>query len=45
MPAPWLAATFYGLAETAWELVLEEWMGARQAPTFLETILLNGSKA
>lgn len=45
MPAPWLAATFCGLAETAWELVLEEWMGARQAPAFLETMLLRGSKA
>lgn len=45
MPATWLAATFCGLAETAWELVIEEWMGARQAPAFLETMLLRGSGA
>jgi AcrR family transcriptional regulator len=45
LPATWLAATFCGLAETAWELVLEEWMGARQAPAFLETMLLRGGKA
>ncbi|MBP2472309.1 TetR/AcrR family transcriptional repressor of mexCD-oprJ operon [Crossiella equi] len=42
MPATWLAATFCGLAETAWELVLEEWMGARQAPEFIEAMLLRG---
>ncbi|MFD7844892.1 TetR/AcrR family transcriptional regulator [Nocardia sp. NPDC059764] len=42
MPGVWLASTFCGLAETAWELTLEGHMGARQVPGFLEVVLLNG---
>ncbi|MBF6469713.1 TetR/AcrR family transcriptional regulator [Nocardia beijingensis] len=42
MPATWLASTFCGLAETAWELTLEGHMGTRQAPGFLTTVLLHG---
>ncbi|MGW4351902.1 TetR/AcrR family transcriptional regulator [Nocardia sp. NPDC004582] len=42
MPGTWLASTFCGLAETAWELTLEGHMGARQVPGFLEAVLLNG---
>ncbi|MGW0057478.1 TetR/AcrR family transcriptional regulator [Nocardia nova] len=42
MPATWLASTFCGLAETAWELTLEGHMGARQAPGFVAAILHNG---
>lgn len=43
MPATWLASTFCGLAETAWELTLEGHMGARQAPDFITAILLHGA--
>ncbi|MFF0610469.1 TetR/AcrR family transcriptional regulator [Nocardia tengchongensis] len=42
MPGTWLASTFCGLAETAWELTLEGHMGVRQVPGFLETVLLHG---
>ncbi len=42
MPATWLASTFCGLAETAWELTLEGHMGARQAPGFLTAVLYQG---
>ncbi|MFE5588257.1 TetR/AcrR family transcriptional regulator [Kitasatospora sp. NPDC056531] len=45
MPATWLASTFCGLAETAWELTLEGDMGARQAPDFITAILLHGAAA
>ncbi|MFG2118831.1 TetR/AcrR family transcriptional regulator [Streptomyces sp. NPDC048710] len=45
MPATWLASTFCGLAETAWELTLEGHMGARQAPDFINAILLHGATA
>ncbi|MFD0274206.1 TetR/AcrR family transcriptional regulator [Kitasatospora sp. NPDC127111] len=45
MPATWLASTFCGLAETAWELTLEGHMGARQAPDFITSILLHGAAA
>ncbi|UXY29118.1 hypothetical protein [Streptomyces sp. HUAS TT20] len=45
MPATWLASTFCGLAETAWELTLEGHMGARQAPDFINAILLHGAVA
>ncbi|ARF53375.1 TetR/AcrR family transcriptional regulator [Streptomyces gilvosporeus] len=45
MPATWLASTFCGLAETAWELTLEGHMGARQAPDFINAILLHGAAA
>jgi AcrR family transcriptional regulator len=45
MPATWLASTFCGLAETAWELTLEGHMGARQAPDFITAILLHGAAA
>ncbi|MFD8325509.1 TetR/AcrR family transcriptional regulator [Streptomyces lydicus] len=45
MPAAWLASTFCGLAETAWELTLEGHMGARQAPNFINEILLHGATA
>ncbi|MFD8707068.1 TetR/AcrR family transcriptional regulator [Kitasatospora sp. NPDC059648] len=45
MPATWLASTFCGLAETAWELTLEGHMGQRQAPDFIATILLRGAAA
>jgi AcrR family transcriptional regulator len=45
MPATWLAASFCGLAETAWELVLEGRMGARQSPDFIATMLLRGGSA
>ncbi|MFH9865422.1 TetR/AcrR family transcriptional regulator [Streptomyces lydicus] len=45
MPATWLASTFCGLAETAWELTLEGHMGARQAPNFINAILLHGARA
>ncbi|TQK52866.1 TetR family transcriptional regulator [Streptomyces sp. SLBN-118] len=45
MPATWLASTFCGLAETAWELTLEGHMGARQAPDFITAILLRGAIA
>lgn len=45
MPATWLASTFCGLAETAWELTLEGHMGARQAPGFITEILLHGAGA
>ncbi|WP_225836348.1 TetR/AcrR family transcriptional regulator [Streptomyces sp. NK08204] len=45
MPATWLASTFCGLAETAWELTLEGHMGARQAPDFINAILLHGVTA
>ncbi|MGW0771964.1 TetR/AcrR family transcriptional regulator [Streptomyces sp. NPDC002676] len=45
MPATWLASTFCGLAETAWELTLEGHMGARQAPDFITAILLHGASA
>lgn len=45
MPATWLASTFCGLAETAWELTLEGHMGARQAPDFINAILLHGASA
>ncbi|MGW6391630.1 TetR/AcrR family transcriptional regulator [Streptomyces sp. NPDC055103] len=43
MPATWLASTFCGLAETAWELTLEGHMGPRQAPDFITAILLQGA--
>ncbi|MFE3798752.1 TetR/AcrR family transcriptional regulator [Nocardia tengchongensis] len=42
MPPTWLASTFCGLAETAWELTLEGHMGTRQAPDFITTVLLHG---
>ncbi|MFD7845613.1 TetR/AcrR family transcriptional regulator [Nocardia sp. NPDC059764] len=42
MPATWLASTFCGLAETAWELTLEGHMGTRQAPDFITTVLHQG---
>ncbi|MFD5466751.1 hypothetical protein ACFWIQ_28560 [Kitasatospora sp. NPDC127059] len=45
MPATWLASTFCGLAETAWELTLEGHMGPRQAPEFITAILLRGAGA
>ncbi|MFD8705472.1 TetR/AcrR family transcriptional regulator [Kitasatospora sp. NPDC059648] len=45
MPATWLASTFCGLAETAWELTMEGYMGARQAPGFIPAILLYGAAA
>ncbi|MEV0415849.1 hypothetical protein AB0I68_35065 [Streptomyces sp. NPDC050448] len=45
MPATWLASTFCGLAETAWELTLEGEMGPRQAPDFITSILLHGAAA
>ncbi|MFI1534540.1 TetR/AcrR family transcriptional regulator [Streptomyces anandii] len=45
MPATWLASTFCGLAETAWELTLEGHMGARQAPDFINAILVHGAFA
>lgn len=45
MPATWLASTFCGLAETAWELTLEGDMGPRQAPDFITSILLHGAAA
>ncbi|MGW6391623.1 hypothetical protein ACWFR1_14210 [Streptomyces sp. NPDC055103] len=45
MLATWLASTFCGLAETAWELTLERHMGPRQAPDFITTILLRGAIA
>ncbi len=45
MPATWLASTFCSLAETAWELTLEGHMGARQAPDFINAILLHGASA
>ncbi|GAA1971401.1 TetR/AcrR family transcriptional regulator [Catenulispora subtropica] len=45
MPATWLASTFCGLAETAWELTLEGHMGSRQAPDFITAILLHGAGA
>ncbi|WP_354637139.1 TetR/AcrR family transcriptional regulator [Kitasatospora camelliae] len=45
MPATWLASTFCGLAETAWELTLEGHMGSRQAPDFITAILLHGAAA
>ncbi|MER7751926.1 TetR/AcrR family transcriptional regulator [Kitasatospora sp. NPDC097643] len=45
MPATWLASTFCGLAETAWELTLEGHMGTRQAPDFITAILLDGATA
>lgn len=45
MPADWLASTFCGLTETAWELTLEGRMGYRQAPDFITAILLNGAGA
>ncbi|MFH9354602.1 TetR/AcrR family transcriptional regulator [Kitasatospora sp. NPDC017646] len=45
MPATWLASTFCGLAETAWELTLEGNMGPRQAPDFITAILLQGAAA
>ncbi|MFH8387494.1 TetR/AcrR family transcriptional regulator [Kitasatospora sp. NPDC018058] len=45
MPATWLASTFCGLAETAWELTLEGNMGPRQAPDFITAILLHGAAA
>ncbi|MGW3044326.1 TetR/AcrR family transcriptional regulator [Kitasatospora sp. NPDC001159] len=45
MPATWLASTFCGLAETAWELTLEGDMGPRQAPDFITAILLHGAAA
>ncbi|WP_158675585.1 TetR/AcrR family transcriptional regulator [Nocardia stercoris] len=45
MPATWLASTFCGLAETAWELTLEGHMGTRQAPSFLTAVLHHGLAA
>ncbi|OIK24826.1 hypothetical protein VT52_024840 [Streptomyces malaysiense] len=45
MPGTWLASTFCGLAETAWELTLEGHMGARQGPDFITAILLHGVSA
>ncbi|MFF6772917.1 TetR/AcrR family transcriptional regulator [Streptomyces sp. NPDC012637] len=45
MPATWLASTFCGLSETAWELTLEGHMGPRQAPDFITAILLRGAIA
>ncbi|MFE3756040.1 hypothetical protein ACFXO9_17210 [Nocardia tengchongensis] len=42
VPGTWLASTFCGLAETAWELTLEGHMGVRQVPGFLEAVLLHG---
>ncbi|MFJ3337042.1 hypothetical protein [Streptomyces sp. NPDC086766] len=45
MPATWLASTFCGLAETAWELTLEGHMGARRAPDIIHAILLHGASA
>ncbi|MFE3055905.1 TetR/AcrR family transcriptional regulator [Nocardia sp. NPDC059239] len=42
MPATWLASTFCGLAETAWELTVEGHMGARQAPDYLTTVMRHG---
>lgn len=45
MPATWLAATFCGLADTAWNLVLEGWMGPRQSAGFVESMLLHGGGA
>jgi AcrR family transcriptional regulator len=45
MPATWLASTFCGLAETAWELTLEGHMGSRQAPDFIAEVLLHGAGA
>lgn len=45
MPATWLASTFCGLAETAWELTIEGHMGTRQAPDFIHQILLHGATA
>ncbi|MBD0694969.1 TetR/AcrR family transcriptional regulator [Streptomyces sp. CBMA123] len=45
MPATWLASTFCGLSETAWELTLEGSMGSRQAPDFITAILLQGAAA
>ena len=43
MPATWLAASFCGTGETAWGLILEGQMGARQAPDFVATMLLKGA--
>lgn len=45
MPPTWLASTFCGLAETAWELTFEGHMGTRQAPGFLTEILHHGLTA
>ena len=43
LPARWLSFTLFGLAETAWYLVLDEEMGARQAPEFLASMILRGT--
>lgn len=40
MPPRWLAATFCGLAEAAWELNLGGYMGALQAPDYVSAVLL-----
>ncbi|MEU9047612.1 TetR/AcrR family transcriptional regulator [Kitasatospora sp. NPDC048343] len=45
MSATWLASTFCALAETAWELTLEGYMGARQASGFIPAMLLYGAAA
>ncbi|WP_084514954.1 TetR/AcrR family transcriptional regulator [Nocardia acidivorans] len=45
LPARWLSFTLFGLAETTWYLVLDEQMGARQAPEFLISMMLSGSGA
>ncbi|MCZ4557720.1 TetR family transcriptional regulator [Rhodococcus sp. OK611] len=43
LPPQWLSFTLFGLAETAWYLVLDEQMGSRQAPDFLLSMILHGA--
>nr|WP_228566660.1 TetR/AcrR family transcriptional regulator [Nocardia sp. SYP-A9097] len=43
LPPRWLSFTLFGLSETAWYLVLDEQMGARQAPEFLVSMMLSGA--
>lgn len=43
LPPQWLSFTLFGLAETAWYLVLDEQMGSRQAPDFLISMILHGA--
>jgi hypothetical protein len=38
-----LSFALFGLAETAWYLVLDEQMGSRQAPDFLLSMILHGA--
>ncbi|MEV0280748.1 TetR/AcrR family transcriptional regulator [Streptomyces sp. NPDC050610] len=44
MPANWLGSAMCSLAECAWQMVNEGYMGAKQAPDYLTKLLLDGAR-